>query len=146
MLYEADGKDENLPWIKDVTGYQLFLETPDDFGGNSPYCSGEICRNGALNFMAAYQGANKYPIDNLLIKRFSTLSIQPRLPNGYISESLADSAVGIGNDIFGSRSGYQSGDPYNVPYHWGNRDDEYRTFYVYTATGTVLFENPDQYP
>jgi hypothetical protein len=145
LLYEAGGLEAALPWIKDASGYQLFLPAPDGFGGNTPYCTGEVCRNGTLNFMAAYQGYGKYGESSKLVQRFDTLSYQPALPDGYSSENPADAAAEIGKDIAGNRSYYQTGDPYSVPFHWGNPDmknDPMRTFYVYTVNFTVLYQYP----
>ncbi len=140
MLYEASGIDATLPWIKDVTGYQLFLPTPDNFGGNAPYCTGELCRNGIFNFMAAYQGYGKYGDSSDLVERFATLSNQPALPKGYSSGTLADAASDIGYDILGNRSDYQTGNPYSVPWHWGNELNESGSpFFVTTVTGTELY-------
>jgi RHS repeat-associated protein len=143
LLYEASGIDEVLPWIKDATGAQLYLQPPDDFGGNSPYCTGEVCRNGILNFMASYQGYGKYGESSKLVTRFATLSIKPILPPRYRSETLAGAAADIGNGIIGNRSDYQTGDPYTVPFHWGNdMSQEDRTFYILTVTLIVLYHYP----
>jgi RHS repeat-associated protein len=59
VLHEAGGQGPTLPWIKAVSGNRLFLPTPDNFGAK-PYCTGDLCRNGMFNFMAAYQGYGKY--------------------------------------------------------------------------------------
>jgi hypothetical protein len=142
-LYEAGGQDPALPWVKAASGYQLFLPTPDKFGGNAPYCTGDLCRNGMFNFMAAYQGYGKYGETSDLVERFDTLSYPPALPGVYKSETPADAAADIGNDIVGNRAYYETGDPFSVPYRWHNdMSVDERTFYVTTATGTLLFQYP----
>jgi RHS repeat-associated protein len=144
MLYEAGGyRDDPLSWIKNATGYQLFLPTPDNFGGNSPYCTGEICRNGIFNFMASYQGYGKYGDSSLFVKRFATLSRQPLPPLDGSAEIVSEKAAEIGNDIVGNRPSYQTGDPFSVPFHWGNgMTEEGNPLYVTTVTGTTLFRWP----
>ncbi len=142
VLHEAGGQGPTLPWIKAVSGYRLFLPTPDDFGAK-PYCTGDLCRNGMLNFMAAYQGYGLYGDTSKLVTRFDTLSDQPILLPEYSDVSLADAAADVGNDIVSHRSDYQTGDPQTVPYHWAN--DENRSgspWRVKDANGRVLFTFP----
>jgi hypothetical protein len=142
VLHEAGGIGEALPWIKAVSGNRLFLPTPDNFGAK-PYCTGDLCRNGMFNFMAAYQGYGKYGETSKLVTRFDTLTIQPNLPPEYRDVSVADAAADIGNDIVGNRSDYQTGDPQSVPYHWGNPSSKPGSpFVVKDATGNILFKFP----
>ncbi len=117
-LFEADGheKDKVYQYVVDGVGYQLFIDNKKQ-GGNSPYCTNEVCVNGIFNNIAAYSGRH-------MDERFKTLSQHPSFRPGYggigqPSEPFANEATIIGTYIFERKDYYKSGDPLTVPYHWG---------------------------
>lgn len=113
----------------------------------SPFSSRDFCSNGKLNFFAAYQGAAKYPIENMMENRFANLDdpkkAKPVFGNDETTNGdFLNSAAKAGAYIEANRSRYQTGNADKVPYHWGNLNDLMNTFIVITVDGTEIYRYP----
>jgi RHS repeat-associated protein len=130
ILWEAAGYREGdiiFTDYRDAIAYQLFTDPkkqwkyPTDDAPN-PYCSGEVCDNGMLNWIGIGNGG-------YLKTRFSPDALanpinHPAYTNDSYDEKnpepLAAEAAAIGNYVLANRAKYSQADPWKSPFRWGN--------------------------